>query len=404
MTQQSAWRFCEKCEAMFFDGFSSKGVYPAGEGHESAGFKEFAMKHDGERHSGRLRRQLLIIATTAALIWSAAAFGADFVQTNLVSDIGGLAAITDPNLKNPWGFSHSPTSPFWVSNQVTNTATLYAVTGQTTVVTVPLVVAIPTTASGPQGPTGQVNNTNSSSFPVNNGGDGGSAFFIFANLNGTISAWDGTTAFIQVTTPGAVYTGLAINGPQTRLYAANNAAGSIDVFDSTFAPVSLGPDAFVDPSLPAGLVPFNAQDIGGKIYVTYAPAGRANQINAPLGAGAVAIFDENGNFIKQLIVGSRLAAPWGIAVAPPGFGRFSNHLLVGNFSFLHSEINAFNRTNGKFHGTIPIEIGANSPGGLWTIGFGVGGSNGSPDTLYFTDGINGEMNGLFGAINRLHGP
>jgi uncharacterized protein (TIGR03118 family) len=247
------------------------------------------MKHCDERNSGLLQHPLLVIATTAALIWPAVAFGADFVQTNLVSDIGGLAAVTDANLKNSWGFSHSATSPFWVSNQVTNTSTLYAVTGKTTVVTVPLVVAIPTTALGPQGPTGQVSNTKSSSFPVKNGGDGGSAHFIFANLNGTISAWDtGTTAFIQVTTPGAVYTGLAINDDQTRLYAANGAGiGSIDVFDRTFAPLNLGPDVFVDPSLPAGLVPFNARDIGGEIYVTYAPAGRPNQINAPLGAGAV---------------------------------------------------------------------------------------------------------------------
>ena len=131
-------------------------------------------------------------------------------------------------------------------------------------------VKIPTTGAGPQGPTGQVNNTNTSSFPVNGGGDGKSAHFIFANLNGTISAWDtGPTAFIQVTTPGAVYTGLAINGAQTRLYAADDVPpGRIDVFDSSFAPVGLAAGAFVDPSLPAGLVPFNVQNIGGDIYVT----------------------------------------------------------------------------------------------------------------------------------------
>src|SRR6516164_5159938 len=170
---------------------------------------------------------------------------AKLVQTNLVSDIPGLATITDPALKNPWGVSHSSMSPFWVSNQGTNTTTLYGVTDETTVTKVPIngtgIVNIPTTPAGPQGPTGQVNNTNISSFPVGKGGDGGSALFIFANLNGTISAWDkGPTAFIQVTTPGAVYTGLAINGAQTRLYAANNATGSIDVFDSSFTPVSLG--------------------------------------------------------------------------------------------------------------------------------------------------------------------
>jgi uncharacterized protein (TIGR03118 family) len=325
-----------------------------------------------------------------------------FVQMNLVSDISGLAAVTDDSLKNPWGLAHSPTSPFWSSNQGTNTATLYAVTDKTAVAKVPLTVDIPTTGSGPQGPTGQVNNTNSSSFPVNNGGDGGSAHFIFANLNGTISAWDtGTQAYIQVTAPGAVYTGLAINGGQSRLYAANAAgAGSIDVFDSSFTPVDLGFGAFVNPELHAGLVPFNVQNILGDILVAYAPAGRINQINAPLGAGAVAIFDEDGNFVKQLIAGSRLAAPWGMALAPPNFGRFSNHLLVGNFSFKHSEINAFDPTNGKFHGTIPIATGGASPGGLWMIEFGVGGNNGNPDTLYFTDGINGEADGLIGAIFR----
>jgi uncharacterized protein (TIGR03118 family) len=351
-----------------------------------------------------------IVLSLAIGALSIAALRADdphFVQTNLVSDIPGLATITDPELVNSWGVSHSPTSPFWVSNQGTNTTTLYAVTDATNVSKVPInppagFVAIPVTASGPQGPTGQVNNTNTSSFPVNAGGDGGAAHFIFANLNGTISAWDkGPQAFIQVTTPGAVYTGLAINGAQTRLYAANDAgSGSVDVFDSSFTPLSLSPSAFLDPSLPTGLVPFNVQDIDGKVYVAYAPAGRASQTMAPLGAGAVAIFDEDGNFIKELVVGSRLAAPWGITVAPPSFGRFSNQVLVGNFSYLHSEINAFDPTNGNFHGTLSIDPGSNLPGGLWYIGFGVGGNNGSHDTLYFADGINGERDGLFGAISR----
>ena len=330
---------------------------------------------------------------------------AKLVQTNLVSDIPGLATITDPALKNPWGVSHSSTSPFWVSNQGTSTTTLYGVTDETNVIKVTGVnpptgnIAIPTTAAGPQGPTGQVNNTNISSFPVGKGGDGGSAHFIFANLNGTISAWDtGPMAFIQVTIPGAVYTGLAINRAHTRLYAANNASGRIDVFDSSFTPVSLGSGAFVDPKLPTGLVPFNVQDIRGDIYVVYAPAGRPNQQFAPLGAGAVAVFHEDGKFIKELVAGSRLAAPWGITFAPPGFRRFSNDLLVGNFSYLHSEINAFIPANGKLHGTIPINTGGLPAGGLWAIGFGVGGNNGSPDVLYFSDGINGEADGLFGAI------
>src|SRR5215469_3299218 len=156
---------------------------------------------------------------------------------------------------------------------------------------------------------------------MSSGGDGKSAHFIFANLNGTISAWDmGPMAFIQAMgTTGTVYTGLAINGGQTRLYAANTSLGSIDVYGCSFKPVSLGPNAFVDPTLPTGLVPFNVQDIGGDVYVTYAPAGLQNMRQAPLGAGAVAIFDEDGKFIEELVSGSRLAAPWGITIAPPGF-------------------------------------------------------------------------------------
>jgi len=349
-----------------------------------------------------------LVTSTAVTAFCAGALRADelkeakLAQTNLVSDIPGLATVTDASLKNPWGVSHSPTSPFWVSNQGTSTATLYMVTDETVVSKLGLTVAIPKTAAGPQGPTGQVNNPNTECFPVSksSGGDGGSAHFIFANLNGTISAWDkGTAAFIQVTTPGAVYTGLAINGAHTRLYAADDVSpGRIDVFDCSFKPVSLGPDAFKDPSLPTGLVPFNVQDLGGDVYVTYAPAGLQNMRQAPLGAGAVAIFDEDGNFIEELVAGSRLAAPWGITIAPPGFRRFSNDVLVGNFSFLHSEINAFIPSNGKLHGTIPIDTGKATPGGLWAIEFGVGGNNGSPDTLYFADGINGEMDGLFGAI------
>jgi uncharacterized protein (TIGR03118 family) len=355
-------------------------------------------------------RRLLVttaiaVGTLYAGAWRAEA---DFIQTNLVSDIPGLATITDPELHNPWGISHNATSPFWVSNQVTNTATLYGVTAGNDVTKVNInppsgFVAIPTTASGPQGPTGQVANTNTSSFPVGNGGDGMSARFIFANLNGTISAWNGgTQSFIQVTTPGAVYTGLAINQAQTQLYAAR--AGGIDVFNSSFQPVNNG--AFATPAAISArnLVPFNVQILNnGNVAVTYAPAGRPAQIAATSGMGGVAIFDATGTTVKQTILGNPnmpLAAPWGITLAPASFGPFANDLLVGNFSFVASEINAFDPQSGAFLGTIPINVGmGNTAGGLWALGFGTGGMNGSPDTLFFTDGINGELDGLFAALN-----
>ena len=236
-----------------------------------------------------------------------------------------------------------------------------------------------------------MSNANTASFLVGNGGNGASAHFVFANLNGTISAWDtGATSFVQATTPGAVYTGLAVNSAQTRLYAANDAgAGGISVFNAGFAPVSL-PGAFADPNLPAGLVPFNVQDIGGKVYVTYAPAGRTAQEAATAGTGVVDVYDENGNFLQRLITGSQLAAPWGIALAPAGFGVFGGDLLVGNFSYADSGIDAYDPGTGAFLGSIPIDAGSNSPGGLWALSFGNGGTGGSPNTLYVADGINSE--------------
>jgi uncharacterized protein (TIGR03118 family) len=358
--------------------------------------------------SARFKRSSLVttaiaVGTLYAGAWRAEA---DFIQTNLVSDIPGLAAITEPELHNPWGISHTATSPFWTSNQGTNTTTLFAVTADNHVMkAAPLGtngnIGIPTTAIGPQGPTGQVANTNTSSFSVGNGGNNLSANFIFANLNGTISAWNGgATAFPQVTTPGALYTGLAINQTQTQLYAANGAgSGSINVFNSSFQPVNLGPNAFATPAAaPAGFVPFNVQNINGNVYVTYAPPGRPAQTTATPGMGAVAIFNENGTFLRMAAVGAPLAAPWGLALAPAGFGPFGGDLLVGNFSFMASEINVFD-SSGNFIGTIPINTGGNMPGGLWALGFGTGGSNGSPNTLFFTDGINGEMDGLFAALN-----
>ena len=238
---------------------------------------------------------------------------------------------------------------------------------------------------------------------------GGPALFIFANLNGTISAWNGSNINsrdakrrdVVGTTPGALYTGLAINSAGNLLYAANG-AGPAPSMSSTARSLRRPSRRICDPTLPAGFVPFNVKDIGGKVYVAYAPAGHASQTGATAGMGAVAVFDESG----ELPAESRVAAassprPWGMAIAPAGFGPFGGDLLVGNFSFADSEINAFNATTGKFEGTIDVNPGAgNTPGGLWDLMFGGGGTAGDPTTLFFTDGINGETDGLFGVDNR----
>jgi uncharacterized protein (TIGR03118 family) len=323
-----------------------------------------------------------------------------YLQTNLVSDVQGLAQVTDSSLVNAWGVSFSSTSPFWVSNQGTSTATIYSVT-PTGINKLGLTVNIPKTASGPQGPTGQVHNNTTAFVLANNK----PAAFIFASLNGIISAWNGgNAASIEWTTPGAVYTGLteATNTAGSFLYAADGAQNRIDVFDGTFKPHSFGPDAFVDPDLKPGLVPFNVQFINGDIFVTYAPAGHAAQTGAQPGQGAVAAFTTSGRYISTLISGGKLASPWGITLAPAGFGTFSGDLLVGNFAYGDSVVNAFDPSDGDFRGTLTDASGhAIMNPGLWSLTFGNGVSGGDPNTLYFTAGIDSEMHGLFGSLQAI---
>jgi uncharacterized protein (TIGR03118 family) len=352
------------------------------------------------------RAVLLAAVGFGALCASGGIAQAQFKQTDLVSDISGLAAITDPNLKNTWGVAAIPgASPFWIDNQGTSTSSLYSVTGGTGVAPVNLNGAPGTNfaAIPGVGPTGIVANSGTS-FGI----AGGPALFIFANLNGSISAWNGSNinsatnnaSTIVATTAGASYTGLAVNSTGTLLYAANDeGTGSINVFSSSFAPTTLTGN-FTDPNLPAGFVPFNVEDIGGTVYVTYAPAGHAAQTMATAGEGVVATFTESGTFIKNLVTGGPLASPWGMAIAPDGFGTLGGDLLVGNFSAADGDvINVFNSTTGTFVTSIDINPGAgNTPGGLWDLMFGGGGPSGNPLTLYFSDGINGEKDGLFGAI------
>jgi uncharacterized protein (TIGR03118 family) len=344
-------------------------------------------------------------AAFAALCAGAGVANADgFTQNNLVSNLPGLATTTDSSLVNPWGVSFANGSPIWISDQATQTSPLFAVTGSTGVGNAPVfTVNIP--PAGAAGPTGQVANAMGMGFNVNNGGNGKSAAFIFANLNGSISAWNGTPltqAFTQTTVSGASFTGLAINHADTELFAANtNGAGGIDVFNNAFQQITEPLGAFATPTAAAGLVPFNVTDLGGNVFVTYAPSGHTAQTMATGGEGAVAEFTESG-VLEKAFTNDALASPWGVAIAPMSFGKFGGDLLVGNFSFakgVSDVINAFNPVTDALVGSIDVNPGAgNTPGGLWSIVFGGSMSDGTPDTLFFTDGIDGEKDGLFGSI------
>jgi uncharacterized protein (TIGR03118 family) len=324
--------------------------------------------------------------------------GIVFKQTNLVSSVDNLAPVTDANLKNPWGISMSSTGPFWVSNQVTGTSTLYNGQGQKFPIGNPLVVSIPS-ASG-AGPTGQVFNA-SSSFQLE---PGKKANFIFANLDGSISGWNPTVNPTTAIKPyqandGAVYTGLAIgkSGSSDFLYAADSANGKIDVIDGSFVKTSLAGN-FTDPGLGSGFTPYNIQNIGGTLYVTYE--------NEQKGGGIIDAFDLNGNFLRRLTSngdGGTLASPWGMAVAPSTWKEFAGALLVGNED--DGRISAFNLTTGDFLGQLKDSQGnfiTNT--GLWGLTFGNGGNGGDKNTLYFAAGIRGETEGLFGSLSAVPEP
>jgi uncharacterized protein (TIGR03118 family) len=351
---------------------------------------------------------------TAALL-SAPGFAAtNFVQTNLIADVPGVAAVADKNLVGTWGISVSAGSPFWVSNAANGTSTVYTVsdanpatltapTVSTTVVTVP--ASANNTASKTGYPTGQVaNGYGVGNFEVT---PGAAASFIFASLDGTISARGGATAviFVDNGAKGAVYTGLAIGvssaGPT--LYAANFSQGTIDIFDHTWQPIVL-PGGFQDPDLPSGYYPSNIQRYGRRLYVTYNPSdGTGTFAYGGSGTGLINVFDLNGNLLQRLVPNNpHLNLPWGIAVTGANFGSFSYALVVGNFG--DGTISAFDLNSGNYLGTMQDGKGNDiSISGLWGLQWGNGGNGGSASTMYFAaspgaDASGYSNHGLFGSL------
>ena len=342
-----------------------------------------------------------------------------FTDTALVSDsdtVVATALTIDANLQNPWGIAFAPGSPFWISDNNNNLSTLYSgiganetqgVTGSASVG-----IAIPASAAGvAANPTGQVYNGNGG-FMITTSMGQESALFIFDGEGGTIAAWakdSGATAVTAyddgVANAGnhAVYKGLAIGtvGGATFLYATDLHNNKVDVFDTNFSKPAAMQGKFVDPAIPAGFAPFGIAALNGNLYVTFAKQDSAMHDEiAGAGLGYVDIFDFSGNLVSQFASAGPLNAPWGIAIAPAGFGSLQGDVLVGNFG--DGMINIFS-PNGTALANAegPLMSSAGQPfvfPGLWSLVFGNGDSDKPVTTLFYTAGFADQTDGVFGGI------
>jgi len=330
------------------------------------------------------RTHFLTILATVLLLASGSAL-AQYQTIYLDSNLSGKAMHTDALLKNAWGLVHGPNSPFWISDEASGWSTLYDGKGnpQSLQVIVP-----PASGTGQGTPTGIVYNV-STEFKIHTW----TSLFLFATLDGTISGWSAfnpSAALIGVTSPGSVYTGLAITTKPSGnfLFAADSANNKVDVYDANFSLVK----SFTDPSLPPGFAPFGIQDIGGKVFVSFASTSGGS-------GGYIDIFSESGTLLRHFAHGAPLNQPWGFAVAPANFGTLSNALLISNNSSTGT-INAYNPSTGQFIGTMTNTLG--KPliiDGLWGLEFGGGTTaNGGKNQLFFTAGP-GDTDGYFGVIN-----
>jgi uncharacterized protein (TIGR03118 family) len=342
-----------------------------------------------------------------------------FADTALVSNKTGIVATTttiDANLSNPWGLVTAKGLPFWIADNNGNSASLYSGTGQiqTNAVTgsAASAITIPASATGvAANPTGQVyNGSGGFLIPTSNGQE--TSLFIFSGEGGTISGWAKDSGATAVTayddgvvngTAHAVYKGLAlgsVNGASF-LYATDLHNSKVDVFDTNFAKPAAMQGKFIDPTLPAGFVPFGIAALNNQLYVTYAMQDAAmHDETTGAGLGYVDVFDFSGNFISRFASAGPLNAPWGIALAPAGFGSFQGDLLVGNFG--DGTINIF-APNGTALATDmgPLTLNGGTVfavPGLWSLVFGDGDSDKPLTTLFYTAGFADQTDGVFGSI------
>jgi uncharacterized protein (TIGR03118 family) len=376
---------------------------------------------------------------TLALSLSSAAFAQRYEQANLDGNVPGSAEAPDPQLVNAWGLARATGGVWWVADEATGFATLYNGPGAKQGLVVKIPKNDPNDPTFPNGtPTGMIPNSNTTDFPA---APGKPAAFVFATLDGSIAAWNPTVGntpnvpgpstnavTVAHTKDGSGFTGLTsafIDGSRY-LYVANFLKGRIDVFDSGFQQVQLKFDdhhfveellvgnsrPFVDDLLPRNYVPFNVQAVGNDVVVTYALHFAGNPFETPgPGLGYVDIYSSKGRLLRRLEHGDWLNAPWGVALAPLDFGKFSHRLLVSNFSAGGTTpsagfISAYDLDTGKFEGVLQDTNGKPlSINGIWSISFANSATPNSYDPdeapaaeLYFTAGPNQGTNGLFGYL------
>ena len=342
-----------------------------------------------------------------------------FTDTALVSSNAGVVKTTtiiDANLSNPWGLAVAPGLPFWIADNNSNVATLYSGKGAIQTIDVTgsnaVGIAIPASAAGVQAnPTGQVYNGNGG-FLISTSNGQETALFIFDGEGGTIAAWamDSGAAAVTAYDDGvvngashAVYKGLAlgtVNGASF-LYATDLHNNKIDVFDTNFAKPADMQGKFIDPNMPTGFVPFGILALNNQLYVTYAMRdGAMHDEITGAGLGYVDVFDFSGSFISRFASAGVLNAPWGIALAPAGFGSLAGDVLIGNFG--DGTINIFTPNGSSLATSVgPLTVSncvtATIPG-LWSLVFGNGDSDKPLTTLFYTAGFADQTDGVFGSI------
>jgi len=327
---------------------------------------------------------LLVVGTAST---PAMANSVEFAVVSLASDQLGGGKVLDSNLVNAWGITATPTSPFWIADNGTGTSVLYNGAGDKLALTVTIPGDGSVTGVAFSGVSGSFNND----------------LFLFDSEDGTVSGWRGalgtTAEVLQTGIPDNVYKGIATAdiGGDEYAYLANFRNGTIDVLKGNPGAPNLTGN-FTDPNLPSGYAPFDVQNLDGTLYVTYAVQDGAKHDDVSgLGNGIVDKFDLQGNFVERVVTGGALNSPWGLALAPVGFGDMGGDLLVGNFG--DGLIHAYDPVTGAL-----LETVENSHGnplaidGLWGLRFGNGANSGKTTTLYFTAGPDGESHGQFGEL------